>query len=95
MVIIGELRVNKFGRRYVAARKPLQRFLDIVRKASWPHFPAVKGTFPTTDYARETETLIFNIGGNKYRLIAHVDFVEQILVIQSVSTHEEYNRETF
>jgi len=93
VIILGELRVNKFARRYAAARKPLQRFLEIARKASWPHFPAVKGTFPTTDYAPETQSLIFNIGGNKYRLIAYVDFGEQMLIIQSVMTHEEYNRE--
>jgi mRNA-degrading endonuclease HigB of HigAB toxin-antitoxin module len=37
---------------------------------------AVKRTFPATDYASETQTLIFDIGGNKYRLIAHVDFAE-------------------
>ena len=94
MVILGELRVNKFARRYAAARKPLQRFLDIARRASWPHFPAVKGTFPTTDYVPDTKTLIFNIGGSKYRLVAHVDFGEQMLVIHSVMTHEEYSRET-
>ena len=59
----------------------------------WPHFPAVKETFPATDYAPATGTLIFNIGGNKYRLIARVDFEEQLLVIQTVLTHQEYDRE--
>jgi len=34
------------------------------------YFPAVKETFPATDYAPSTGTLIFDIGGNKYRLIA-------------------------
>jgi mRNA-degrading endonuclease HigB of HigAB toxin-antitoxin module len=39
--------------------------------------------------------LIFNIGDNKYRLIAVVDFGERIMVIKSVMSHEEYSRETF
>jgi len=39
--------------------------------------------------------LIFDIGGNKYRLIANVDFDEQIMVIKSVMTHEGYSRENF
>ena len=95
MVIVGEDRVSRFARKHAGARKPLQRFLHIAGKAEWPHFPAVKRTFATTDYAPETGTLIFDIGGNRYRLTAHVDFAEQILVIQSVRTHEEYNRETF
>jgi mRNA-degrading endonuclease HigB of HigAB toxin-antitoxin module len=33
------------------------------------------------------------IGGNKYRLIASVDFMEEMLVIERVLTHEDYDRE--
>jgi mRNA interferase HigB len=70
----------------------LQRFLDIAVAANWSHFPGVKDTFPATDYAASTGTLIFDIGGNKYRLIARVDFMEQVLVIQEVLTHAQNNR---
>jgi mRNA-degrading endonuclease HigB of HigAB toxin-antitoxin module len=54
-----------------------------------------KQSFPATDYAAATGTLIFDIGGNKYRLIARVDFEEQVLFIQRILTHEEYERENF
>ena len=67
--------------------------MTIARTALWPYFPAVKETFPTTDYTLATGTLIFNIGGNKYRLIARVDYEEQLLAIQTVLTHQEYDRE--
>lgn len=70
----------------------MQRFLDIAVAANWSHFPGVKDTFPATDYAASTGTLIFDIGGNKYRLIARVDFMEQVLVIQEVLTHAQNNR---
>lgn len=70
----------------------MQRFLDIALAANWSHFPAVKDTFPATGYVASTGTLIFDIGGNKYRLIARVDFREHVLVIQEVLTHEQYNR---
>ena len=95
MVIVGQDRITGFARKHAGARKALQRFLYIAGRAEWPHYPAVKGTFPATDYAPETGTLIFDIGGNRYRLIAYVDFTEQIMVIHSVMTHEEYNREIF
>jgi mRNA interferase HigB len=39
--------------------------------------------------------LIFDIGGNKYRLIASVDFEEQLFVIEQVLTHSDYDREVF
>ncbi|MBZ5620282.1 MAG: type II toxin-antitoxin system HigB family toxin [Acidobacteriia bacterium] len=91
--VFGEAVIAGFAKRHPASRKPLRRFVTIARAAVWPHFPAAKETFPTTDYAPATGTLIFNIGGNKYRLIARVDFEEQLLVIQTVLTHQEYDRE--
>jgi mRNA interferase HigB len=71
----------------------LARFLDMAGAAAWKHFPEVKQSFPATDYAAATGTLVFNIAGNKFRLIARVDFEEQMLYIQAVMTHEKYNRE--
>jgi mRNA interferase HigB len=91
--IFGETVIAGFAKTHPASRKPLQRFVTIARNALWPRFPAVKETFPTADCARATATLIFNIGGNKYQLIAQVDFEEQLLVIQTVLTHREYDRE--
>ena len=39
--------------------------------------------------------MIFDIGGNKFRVIACVDFDEQVLFIANVLTHEEYDRGRF
>ena len=91
--VYGEAILSKFALKHAASRKALERFLEIARAAEWPHFPAVKQTFPATDYAPSTGTMIFDIGGNKYRVVARVDFEEQILFIHKVMTHEEYQRE--
>src|SRR2546429_7326711 len=90
--VFGEAVIAGFTKKHPASRKPLQRFVTIARTALWPHFPAVKETFPSTDYAPASGTLIFNISGNKYRLVARVDFEEQLMVIQAVLTHQEYDR---
>lgn len=50
----------------------------------------MKQTFAATDYAPVTGTLIFDISGNKYRLIARVDFKEQVLYIQQLVTHDAH-----
>ena len=93
MTVYGEAAVEAFAKQHAASRKPLARFLAVARAAAWKHFPQVKQTFPATDYAAATGMLIFDMGGNKYRLIARVDFAEQLLFIQAVMTHEKYNRE--
>jgi mRNA interferase HigB len=91
--VFGEGVIAAFARRHPASRKPLQRFVTISRAAVWPHFPAVRETFPAPDYAPAGGTLVFNIGGNKYRLIARVDFEEQWLAVRTVLSHQDYSRE--
>ena len=95
MMVLGAAVLGRFVRKYPRSRKPLARFLAIANAANWRHFPAVRQSFPAADSAPATGTIIFDIGGNKYRLISSVDFAEQLLFIQSVLTHEEYNREKF
>jgi mRNA interferase HigB len=83
----------RFAMKHPAARKPLRRFVEILKRAEWPHFAALRETFASADYA--SGRVIFNIGGNKYRVLASIDFAERIVVIDKVMTHEEYDRETF
>jgi len=87
--------VMMFAKEHAASRQSLTRFLAIVKSAAWASVVEVKKTFPSADYAPATGVLIFNIGGNKYRLIANVDFDDRIMVIKSIMTHDEYSGETF
>jgi mRNA interferase HigB len=51
----------------------------------------VRQTFPHADWYRECT--IFNIGGNKYRLIAKIYYEDQTVLIRFVLTHAEYDQE--
>ncbi|MGA3190727.1 MAG: type II toxin-antitoxin system HigB family toxin [Bryobacteraceae bacterium] len=92
--VLGEAMIARFAQKHTASRKPLQRFLEIARAADWPHFPALKRSFAAADYTSRG-MVIFDIGGNKYRLVVTVSFEKQILLIERVLTHEEYDREDF
>ena len=91
MKVYGQAAIAKFAKKHASSRKPLQRFLDIVKQACWAHFADVKNTFGSADYV--SGRLVFDIGGNSYRIVASVDFDEQILVVDQVMTHAEYDRE--
>lgn len=93
MTVFGEAVLARFARKHPLARKPLSRFLAIVTSAAWLHFPDLKRTFSSADYVSATGVTIFDIGGNKYRVIAVVNFERQIAFIQEALTHEEYSRE--
>jgi mRNA interferase HigB len=92
VTVFGRAVISEFGKKHNRARKPLARFLDLVREAEWEHFPDVKASFPGTDYASESQTYIFNIGGNRYRLLAGINFEDQSISVEQVMTHEEYDR---
>jgi mRNA interferase HigB len=95
MKLVGEAIAARFAATHADSRKPLQRFLAIARSADWKHFAAMREAFVSADKGRRSGRMIFDIGGNKYRLIARVDFEEQLVVIERVLTHEEYDREVF
>jgi mRNA interferase HigB len=90
--VLGETLIAEFAKKHNQSRKPLSRFLDVVKAATWKHLAELKETLPTTDFDPTAQQYIFDIGGNKYRLLAAIDFEEQILKVESVTTHEQYNR---
>jgi mRNA interferase HigB len=70
-------------------------WLRITRKACWQNFQDVKATFGQTDVATfdsgRTAT-IFDIGGNKYRIVTHIDYARQTVLIVAVMDHKEYDK---
>ena len=93
MTVYGEAFMIDFAKKHAAARKPIARFLTLVKEAQWQNSEKLKQTFPSADYASATKTVIFDVGGNKYRIVARVDFEELAIRILSVMTHEKYSRE--
>jgi mRNA interferase HigB len=55
-----------------------------------PNISILKRAFNATDKAGEY--YVFDIGGNKYRLIAAIHFNTQKLFVREVLTHKEYNK---
>ena len=71
----------------------------LARKARWGNFSDVKALFGQTDVARDTGTkrtaTIFDIGGNKYRIVTLIDYTRQTVLITHVMDHKEHDRNTW
>lgn len=93
MHVISKSRFREFWERHSLAEKPLKNLYKLLVKANWSSFAEVKGTFPSADqlHIRQNVVTIFNVGGNKYRVIAVVLYHYQRVYIRHVLTHEEYN----
>jgi mRNA interferase HigB len=71
------------------SRVALERWFDIVEKAEWKNLSDIKVDFPYVDYVGN-QHYVFNIKGNKYRLVVVIKFTIGYLYIRFVGTHEEY-----
>lgn len=69
----------------------LERWYDMAEKAEWKNLSDIKVDFPATDYVGN-QHYVFNIKGNKYRLIVVVKFTIGHIFIRFVGTHSEYDK---
>jgi mRNA interferase HigB len=70
-------------------RDLIQQFARTHPDSRFKHFVELKKTFGSADQGKSHT--VFNISGNKYRLIAVVDYVLQSVAIACVLTHAEYD----
>jgi mRNA interferase HigB len=90
MRIITNRRLREFAECFPDAQAPLQAWRKAVEKSAFPHWGALKTAFPSAD--KVGDKIVFNVGGNKFRIVAGVSFAAQILWIKSVMTHAEYDK---
>jgi mRNA interferase HigB len=72
------------------SRIALNRWYDITENAEWKSFQDVKVDFPSADYVGN-QHYVFNIRGNKYRLVVVIKFTVGYVFIRFVGTHREYD----
>jgi mRNA interferase HigB len=89
--ILGRGKLDGFARRHAAARKRLAAWEKAVQAAGWKNLVELKATFGSADLV--DGEIVFNIGGNNYRLRAMVDFKAQTVLVTDVRTHGEYSRQ--
>ena len=91
MRVISRRVLTEFSRQHRLAGKPLTAWYAMVKAKSYLDSHQVKADFGTADF-RKNGIVIFNIGGNKYRLVAHFRYDIGIVYIKHLLTHAEYDR---
>jgi len=73
------------------SRVALERWYDIAEEAEWKNLSDIKVDFPATDNVGN-QHYVFNIRGNKYRLVVVIKFTIGYIYIRFVGTHTEYDK---
>jgi mRNA interferase HigB len=90
MHVISRKALRLFWQQYPDSQSPLTRWFKIMKLTDFRSLQALRATFPSAD--RVGDLIVFNIGGNKYRLIASIHFNRGKVYVRNVLTHTEYNR---
>ena len=68
----------------------LDHWYRLAKRANWRNVAEVKACFPAID--KVGDTFVFDIGGNKLRLIAAIHFNAGRVFVRAVLTHREYDK---
>jgi mRNA interferase HigB len=93
MHIITRKRLNEFAEEHPDAQSALQHWYKQAKSKDFKSFVELRKTFPSADHVGRLT--VFNIGGNKARLIAAIHYNRHIIYIRAVLTHREYDEGTW
>ena len=91
MHIIAKPALVAFWKKHPDAEQPLLAWYRIMSNQVFTDFNDLRATFGSADYV--SGLTVFNIGGNKYRLIAAIHYNRRKVYIRQVLTHAEYDRD--
>ncbi len=92
MQIIAKRTLKLFWLRHPQAEVPLRNWYAIVDKADWRRPEEVKAAFGATVDFVEDSRVVFDIAGNKYRLVTQVAYRYKRVLVKFVGTHKEYDK---
>jgi mRNA interferase HigB len=89
--VIGKAAITEFAGNHKDALEPLMHRYLVAKRAQWQSLVEVREDFRHAD-ATGLFT-VFNIGGNKYRLVTVIKYRWQVIYVRHVLTHSEYSKE--
>jgi mRNA interferase HigB len=89
MHIITRKRLNQFATTHPETKNALAQWYQLVKQNEFSSFIELRATFPSADQVNQLT--VFNIGGNKVRLIAAIHYNRKKVYIRAVLTHKEYD----
>ncbi len=91
MNVISKKTLVQFYENHTNAKIALEVWHADVRKAQWENPEQIKKEYASASFLQDNR-VVFNIKGNEYRLIVHVDYKRKIVRVKFIGTHSEYDK---
>ena len=75
---------------YMDSQAALEAWHSEAMKANWASPQDVKGQFRSASILKNNR-VVFNIAGNKYRLIVAIDYIRKVCFVKFIGTHKQYD----
>ena len=94
MHIISHKRLLQGSQKHPDAEPQLDSWFRVAKAAQWKSLTEVRRTYPNADgvIVDDRTYTVFDIRGNKYRLITEIFFKDRTVLVRHVLTHAEYDR---
>lgn len=90
MKLLGKQRLQEFKRHYANARPQINSWEAEIEEAEWETPHDLKAKFPKASLLKDQQ-VIFNIGWNKYRILTTISYKSQMVLVEKIGTHREYD----
>jgi len=87
--------IRELAEKHASSLKSFEIWIDLIKSADWSVPEDMKRTFRSADFlGNGSNRVVFNIGGNNYRIICKYQFSESIihLFVTWIGTHAEYTK---
>ncbi len=91
MHVISRRMLKEFWEKYPDAELPLRTWFRIAEAAHWANAAELKAAFPSASII-DDRRVVFNVGGNKYRLVVWVHFRYGRVMTRWIGRHREYDK---
>jgi len=91
MVIIKLQPLREFLEAHPDARASLSQWITTAEQADWGTPNELKAVYPNASVVAN-DRVVFNIGGNKYRLVVLIIYRVRTIFIRFIGPHSEYDR---
>jgi mRNA interferase HigB len=90
MVIISKSKIIQFYETHPTAKQALLKWYHVTLLSDWKNFTNIKESFNSVDNIGN-DRFVFNIAGNKYRIVAMIHFTKRTVYLRFVGTHKQYD----
>lgn len=91
MNVISKRTLVQFYTTHINAKTALEVWHADARKSEWKTPEDIKRIYPSASFLKDNR-VVFNIKGNEYRLIVHIDYKRKIVRVKFIGTHAQYDK---